>query len=687
MDYLTWNEEIAAHFFNERMAGRKVYLYVTEELLEEIGKPHGCSLIDFIAAVKKGYGLAVAKKNVCDAAHAWVRINWEKLDQALFKYPPYIAYLALFVLAAGHGDEGEYHPNTYYQRLNDLLGADHETVNSQNFSKLDKVWDDLERWSNESQQGRLGLFNVHVAGRCTHVGIPIAQTLLTEKERDDLKQIFASAGLSPMFPPSDEELAALVLARGKYQLRPRTVRLLEGDFSGDPGFRDALLEAIADALEHWDGTVKTCIPAATGTTPQHFSGTLVLNLTFSPFGDVEHVQLRCTCNRDFPEDALDLAIDGKPGMYTCTEYRGGWSTPISTPEGKPLDAATIDWADPPAARDSEKNWTFRMPPSRTRIFVDGPPLGLPGFVETRQIPLGVRVLVAVHRDKQAAFEAWGRDFRACEGFKIAGTHGLPPGWKLYEVAAIHDTAAIQADLPALSLPAGVRLSLAGGIRHNRPDEFFSFAPPVIQVRSMKPVQVYCNGIELQPGDQAGLYPLSQELLQQHALVIEVHQEGKVVKTRRLFLHNQFPWPDEASYQQFDAFGQPVEKEGVAGTLVTGWSGDAFHFNTYTQLPAFESRRVFLIGRKPGQIVSWPIEELPGWDIVWAVPMERSGRAVYCGSKLPGPAPVRDSKHSDKKRRREWHKVLFVWRKRIQEPEHPELRRLWREYQEVAKYAR
>jgi hypothetical protein len=35
--YLQWNDKIAGHFFRPEMAGRPVYLFVTEELVTKLG--------------------------------------------------------------------------------------------------------------------------------------------------------------------------------------------------------------------------------------------------------------------------------------------------------------------------------------------------------------------------------------------------------------------------------------------------------------------------------------------------------------------------------------------------------------------------------------------------------------------------------------------------------------------------
>src|SRR6266542_715814 len=54
MNYLGWNTKIAEHFFSQDKAGRKIYLFVTQELIEQLGQPQGIGFSDFVEAVKTG---------------------------------------------------------------------------------------------------------------------------------------------------------------------------------------------------------------------------------------------------------------------------------------------------------------------------------------------------------------------------------------------------------------------------------------------------------------------------------------------------------------------------------------------------------------------------------------------------------------------------------------------------------
>lgn len=684
MNYLDWNNAIAEHFFRPDFAGRRVHLYVAEETVERIGKLHDCGPEDFVEAVKKGYGIARGK-NICEAASTWVEgRDWRQLE---FEYPPYIAYLAFFVYAAGRGKEGEYHTNAYYRRLNDLIEdmpSQEGEVGSPEFARVDQVWEDLERWTTEDQEGKLGYFLVHRTGLGRHVGIPVAQALLTEWERYELERIFARAGMDPSNPPSQKKLASLVQAKGRDTLRPATMRRLKGD--GAPGLHEVLLETITETLEEWDGTYSETLDSPEGEEAEKTRyGKVFLCLDLSPFGDLDEVQARCKTNRAFPEEGFELAGDGKGDTLTCEERFGNWSTPIRNASGI-LDASSLDWTNGSTLRDEDQNWVFKLSPSPVRVFVEGGlSEGLPRFVETEQLPLGERIFVAVKGEKAEVVEEWGE--KHCTDFRPLGSKGLPVGWKLYEIGSVQSDRIVRNHFDKMALSTGVRLSLRGGITLSRRSEYFSFAPPKARVRSREPVDVYCNDELLEKGKQSVTCELPEHLLSERALSIEVCRDREVLRKRRLFLHDQFDETTVTPEKYLNKFGIAGEGGGVGGAVVNERATGEFNLNTFTRLPSFDAKRVFLLGRKPGQVVKWPQESLPNdWQAVWAVPMgkrSRWGRAVFCGRELAGADPDPDGSEYSRGEQKRWRRVLHVKRRVIDPPSHPKARDLWMKYREVA----
>jgi hypothetical protein len=183
--------------------------------------------------------------NVCQKALHCLT-TWRLHD---FRYPPYLPYLGLFVLAAGK--DGDFAPHAYYPRLRELLGEAGCGMYP-GFDKMWQLWEDLEQWANEDMHGELGTFTARIAGGWKHVGIPIAQTLLTEHERAALPAVFTAAGLDPTAFPPDSELARLLAAYGNHYLRRRTLSLLE-HAAGEVELMPVLLDIVKEELSRWDG--------------------------------------------------------------------------------------------------------------------------------------------------------------------------------------------------------------------------------------------------------------------------------------------------------------------------------------------------------------------------------------------------------------------------------------------------
>ncbi|MBD1929831.1 hypothetical protein H6F74_26880 [Trichocoleus sp. FACHB-90] len=684
MDYLIWNDLIASHFFRPEMAGRTVYLYVTEKLIAELGQGSSADFQDFIKAVKIGLferrGKGICQKALDSMEHWTYRCRRRG-------YPLYIGYLALFVLAAGR--EGEFSANAYYPRLRKLLGEDPTSGQYRYFDQMRKLWDDLERWSNEDKSGELGIFKSDIAGSWIHVGRPLAQTFLTEEERHTLPVIFATAGLDPTSAPSGRVLALLLARYGHQQLRSRTLRLLEESSNSDKPLRDALLERIVDELRDWDGTAA---PMPSGPNTQVY-GALRLCCQLNRIAGRANMTLRCSTKQEFPEDGLSLVLDGYSGSFRCEEYVMGWSEPIRCTDlacqaciGGQINASHFDWSEGLCLQSPDQRWCFRLPQSLIRIFIDGAGFGLPGLVEVRQLPSASRFYLAARQDCCQLLEKWGES--SCKGFeKLPIIAGLPHGWHFFHVAAAYSDDLVKYEYPILSLPTTVRFDLEGGIRISRGNQFFKFAPPkLVLTGGNDSIRVCCNSTPLDCSQAEGIYELPDHAPTGTKIEIEARIGEDVVRCRSLFLVEDFSWPDRSLEKRFDRFGHRFleldnSTVGVAGALVFGEKPPPFNFNTW--LPVQGKQRIFFVGREPGQVACWPSEPLPtDWTPVWAVATGRRRQAMFCGISLLESEP-RQSKCKDKRKLRQWKEILWHWRKKTSLPIDDRLRPLWNKFQKEA----
>jgi hypothetical protein len=563
MDYLRWNDQIASKFFNPEAAGRRVYLHVTRELIAELGRDEGIAVPDFVRSVKGGPPWCGGAPLCLRAKEAFVGWRKRKVPSKLL-FPPYIGFLALFVLAAGLGDEGEFSIQAYYPRLRKLLGDEQSTRPYPYFEEMRELWADLERWSQGDKHGEIGVFEYPATGRFVNVGVPISQTILTEQERRDLPLIFGDAGLDAGAPPAESYLANILQEFGVGRLRPRTLRILRDPIAHKEE-REGLLEAVLDELGEWDGSVTNETEKGSKKVSVHASLRLCLDEIDKVAGRVA-LRLRCRTAHEFPEDGLVITLHS--ASYRCQEYGGGWSTVLEDADrGHPVDAADFNVFSSLAMRESTHGWRFTLPTSDVRVFVNGAIEGLPGYIEVHQLPAGNSFFIAVDQSAWGLIEKWGQS--SCQGFKrLEISDGIPYGCRIYSVERATSDDIVRSVYPVLSFPTTERIRLQGGIRLSG-NTFFDFALPSIVVESSDSVEVFCNNHRLQKSER-GDFSLPSRVGDGTQLEIEAKRHKNTVARKSLFVSAKFPWQGLSSQQWFDGFGVPTETTSaprVAGAIV------------------------------------------------------------------------------------------------------------------------
>jgi hypothetical protein len=677
-EYQRWNDALAARFFNDDNAGQPVYLFVSPDLIVEAGDSFGQGLDDYLAAVREGPP-GLSHLGHCQRALQLAN-GWR--DRGL-PYPPYIAYLALFVLAAGH--EGDFDPRSYYPRLWELLD-ELETGTPPSFDRMLELWDDLERWSVNDRQGELGLFEATIVGGKIHIGLPLAQTVLTEGERRSLPAIFAAAGLDVGSLPSDRELLRALTVHSRHRLRRQTMRALE---RGSVAIRDVLLEIVLDDFLDWDGELPE---AADGEGPTSaVSASLRLCLLIDRISGKGSATLRCRSKKDLPVDGLLLSSAEYGEPLSCRDFIPGWSLPLVDEAGAPIAPTARAWLEGLALIDSRVGWTVRLRPAAVRLFVEGRAEQLPGLVEVLELPRNSPFYIAFSDTARPAIEPWIA--ASCEAWQpIAFESLLPGGWQFGSVARATDDAGLRALDGAIGFPDRPALRLVGGIRSKEGggNTFFAFSPPRVALAGAMPGDtVLCDGQELAGNaSDPWSYELPSGLPLDVRVGLEVRHGEEVLKRRSLYLISGSTWRLDRPIVVTDAFGRVrSEIDGIdviVGADVHHPTDSPFH-RDLLRTPGLDGRatRVYFIGRSPGEIVTWPAESLPeSWEPVWAVPLRRRGRALYCGQSLDEAGPLEDSRGTPL-RLELWRQVIWQWRARILPPAEPPLNALWKEYVRVA----
>ena len=371
--YQQWNDALAARFFNSDMAGRNVYLYVNQEMIDEMEQAMPEAGTFRVAVVGPPTDVDHCERVCQRALEAFT--GWRHSGSF---YPPYIGYLALFVLA---GDvSGDFAPNAYYPRLWELM-LERRNGMVRNFDSMDNLWEDLEDWSILDRRGELGIFQARSIGGFIHVGYPLSQALLVEQERRDLPRIFYDAGLAPAVDyPADELARTLRTPLAHDLLRRRTVRLVESQQYVD--LYNALLVTVADEFSTWDGTVLEQIPDRRDQQHPAALAGLRICVDLDPIAGIANASLRCKLSRDFPDSGL--FIDGE---LQAGDAGNGWSLPFKNySTGEIFDASRIDWNDGATMNDDVLGLQLNLPGRNVRIFTNGIKEGINGFVETYMVP-------------------------------------------------------------------------------------------------------------------------------------------------------------------------------------------------------------------------------------------------------------------------------------------------------------
>jgi len=699
MSYEDWNYLITQKFFNKEMAGKEVLLYVTKDVLNLLGRDTGKDFQDFIRCIKEGPSDSV-RQGICQKA-LWCYEDWRGTRQG---YPQYIAYLAFFVLAATTG--GDFDPKAYYPRLRKLLGEPPKTGSYPSFEKMDKLWDDLEKWSRINKHEELGRYSKRIRGGNIHVGLPFSQTILSEDERKALPQIFSEAEIDPTDPPSESAMVRILLRYGSDKLERRTLQLLKNDESSILEMRNALIDFIFEEISEWDGSIaETLFPNTSEESGQIAKVRLPsvgLRICLDPPDRVAKkivLSLRFKTVRPFPDSGLDFGHKGK--VYSCFETIPNWSTKLKDSEtGLYLNANDLDWLSGVKFEDKEKRWRAVLKAASVKLFLPGSREDLPGWVESQHLERESRFFIACHSSMASIISEWGNN--SCKQFANVLFYGLPSNWLLFEGEGAYEPCR---EIDVLNIPSLLRMRFHGGIKVGRGNYYLKFGPPQVVIeggQGDEHIIITCNQYTYQLKRENPSMPtwtIPDEVPIGKPLELGVYRDGnepllcKVIQLIEPEIFDKFDDMPKRCRSGIITVDDASEIY-ARGAVVVGC--DQLVKGSFSQtLPTYLSKRIIFIGARPGQIADWPEENLPSdWNPVWAISkFPRSGKEKwkvhFCGhwnqdqidtNFYPG-TPLAEHRYVKR-----WIEAIWVKRNRIEEPNLKVLRQLWAKYKEVARHA-
>lgn len=442
--YVGWNEALCDWFFRPDLAGQPAYLCCDASVPAAVAQWQGWSLIDPLADLLSAVRPRVGAPEPLDP---WVQeaIRWRKAGS--IGTPPWVAVLAVTVLAACVGDESDgdltVHDGAYYRPLRQLLGMPAGARPSAFDNDVQMLWTFLREWLEDHLHGARGRPTASASRRLPNVGWALSQTLLSAAERTRLPEFFRAIGAGP-----GEDVAPWVLLACYVRWAPRhggqAARIAAGD-------RESPVAALVAGVLHqsllaWDGRYsrdergRTTLPLLLA----YHSGRGLLRLvTRTPAGmsgwtltlDDGEVRL------GVPQELVLLAGDAAAAL---------------------AGRSVIGRLGPEEAAGHDVPVDLQMRLSRQDVHVLVSNVELAMWVEAGTASFG-RQHVVIARDHLArAVETAMTDLGGSHTVRLTRIR-LPAGWLAYQKFEPTCLAELPENLTAL-LPSGVQLAhLSGGL--------------------------------------------------------------------------------------------------------------------------------------------------------------------------------------------------------------------------------
>lgn len=685
MDYLEWNDLLAHYYFQPEMAGRDVLLYCNQDLINSISDNQN-GIEDFISAVKTGPHW-VNKKVICQKA-LQTYTNWRQRD---LEYPPYIGYLALFVLADDVDPENLCSRSAYYPKLNNLLGEHNKRGKPPNFEDMWELWVDLEIWSKEDKHEDLGRFTPRQRfSWWKYAGWPISQTLLSFEERKNLPLIFSEADLDPTNIPSAKVICRALIHFGRryHWLMNRTIKLLEIEDEETNELSEALIELVTNELSGWDGYVPD-IQQDRYQKSQSVRLGIRVCLELDQLGQRVNTFLCIKTNRAFPDSTLSFNCSADIGPFECRESELHWSTRMQIKEGvfnKPFNASTLDWTKNYRLDNPEHDWHALVKGSEIKLFVKGYKADAPyDWIEVNRLERNQEFYLTCTEQNLDMILNWG--MTSCDNFNEVTYSGLPHHWRIFFGQNAKKSCD---DIELLTLSCVRRIELFDGIKAYTysGNRYLSFALPKIRVLNASGSEtVKVNGANAQVLEP-GIWKIPEDSIHSKLLEITVQEPYDDIITK-LSIYSvkpelPFPYPTLVVLDQYGNNSEIPSSDCYAiGAIV---NHAIIKKEMPRILPLHLAKRILFIGSTQDRYVEWPKYSVPRWSPVWAIAFDKDGigKVHYCGSYSEDELPKRISLNlSDIRAAFGWNEAVSPSAGKYLPPELPAIRARWALYEKVA----
>lgn len=253
MEEPEWNLSIADYFFSDKMSGRRVYLSLDDETLEEIGRAH--SVTEPVADFETAVASHASRGSGAFGYWSSVYMQWKRAD-APRATPPFIGFLAATTLAAARMRTGRFggKPN-FYLELASLLGdpSGQQAIQEPFRTLAPVLWNALVTWLEVDQAGQRGMPVVQpTTTHDQYISYSTSQVIMRGVDRDRLPEFFAAIGAIGGEEIDPDELLARFVEWSRLGNR-LTTRMSQALSEKDS--RGLIATTLAAELASWDGSL------------------------------------------------------------------------------------------------------------------------------------------------------------------------------------------------------------------------------------------------------------------------------------------------------------------------------------------------------------------------------------------------------------------------------------------------
>ncbi len=697
MNFVEWNDAIARELFNETKEGERVFLFCTQDFLENVANKNNSSLNDFLDTVRRGHE---RYKNLSFLQQAKkVSEEWKR-DIDNYEYPPFIIFMA-FLIYAEVAEEG--HPGAYWPKPEKLLqkkiGSKREIV--------EELFDLLELWSIENDE-KYGWFKTYRQGQHRNVGLIIGQVFFTQDDLLNLPEIFSKAQFNPEFPPPEIELIEKTRVKGAQLLHARTIRTLQ-DCAGNANkfVKEIVVEVLQDALAEWDGYAivdQETLPP---------SSTLVLSAELNRMNRNLKFSLRAKSPVEIREEGI-VITNSLNESFLVENLRNGYSKKVLSASTHLEYQPNIKGDESKEVFQDEQSYKFILHHKKVRIFLDRVE-NINGLTEISAVPENRDFYILI--DSKLSDDLLGFEDQFKNGLKkIDFNHDASENWHLYRTDGLLEDSRTKILHSSLSFLSQPKPKWVEGLRAQGRNDFHCFAKPKLFLpdnysNNLVFIKTSQGNRELNQTSNSNTFELPKDLSTDEKLDVVILSESgdqidETLTSIKLVENPTWP-PLEQKRIHLNSEGQKTGLETSYFVCGPEVSKDLINhdFNPTMVSSLFKLKKAKLLGNSPHKFIEHdhnarkhekdPLD--PNWSPVWAIiPLgKKRFEVVFLQESVlnfsPEPSPNFDKKDLNKKngkyrlknRIKRWKDALKRKQIFILNEQDPDIKRLWSEYIDYA----